>query len=76
MWRYFIAHPGDLVPLLDAAWALRRRAWWRRAPFVPVPDQLYWDFRLGTVGGSPPGELTPLGVVQAARWSRAQRTSR
>ena len=33
-------------------WAIRRRGWWRRPPFLPVPSRAYLDWRLGTVYGT------------------------
>ncbi|MEO1065267.1 MAG: hypothetical protein AAFZ07_27950, partial [Actinomycetota bacterium] len=30
---------------------LRRPGWWRRPPFLPVPDRAWRDWRLSTVYG-------------------------
>lgn len=45
------------------------RGWWRRAPFVPVPDPSYLRFRLQTAYGSE-GEPTAEDVVAYLRWCR------
>ncbi len=74
--RYVMSHPRDLAVLLGAAWRLRRREWWRRRPFLPLPDPLYWDFRLSTVSGASTYALTPSAAVEAARWARTQRSKR
>jgi hypothetical protein len=54
---------------------LSRRGWWRRPPFLPVPGEAYWNFRLVTAfGGS--GEKAVLArhdVVAYLRW--CQRTA-
>jgi hypothetical protein len=41
-----------LWPLvLGAAWRFRRRGWYRRAPFLPLPSRDYLDWRLHTAFG-------------------------
>jgi hypothetical protein len=62
--------------LLAAAWQIRRNAWWRRAPFLPVPGREYWTFRLVTATGSASGMTSVREAVEYARWSRQQRTRR
>lgn len=70
---YVLRHPGDAVVLARAGWRLRRRHWWLRAPFLPVPDPRYWEFRLATVLGDPAGTLSASEAVAAAKWALAQR---
>jgi len=67
-------HPGEVPVVVGAAWRLRREGWWRRAPFLPVPGQTYWDFRLATATGSITGRASVREVVEFARWSDQQRT--
>lgn len=74
LWRYVVAHPSSLGPLVGAAWRVRRRGWWRRAPFLPVPDERYWEFRVNTAAGR--GTLNTREVVAAARWTVAQRVGK
>jgi len=48
---------------------LARPGWWRRAPFLPLPDRDYLRFRLETqygTGGTP----DPADVVVYLRWCR------
>jgi hypothetical protein len=33
-----VVNPRLALDLLRTAWAFRRRDWWRRAPFLPLPD--------------------------------------
>lgn len=53
---------------------LARRGWWRRPPFLPVPDRDYLRFRLETMYG---GDLRGWDRVEARhlleylRWCRA-----
>ena len=71
-----VHHPWVLLVLVRAGWRLRRRGWWRRAPFLPFPDAAYWVFRLGTINGTSEVPLSAEAVVDAAKWSLNQRTGR
>jgi hypothetical protein len=48
--------------------------WWRRAPFVPRPDQAYLRFRLETQYGTD-ATPTPSDVVSYLEWCRAERAT-
>ncbi len=65
--------PPLAVDLLRVAWRFRRRAWWRRAPFVPVPSMTYVRWRMLTAYGDEDALPTPVEVVRYARWIRRQR---
>ncbi|MBA3346171.1 MAG: hypothetical protein H0T44_12905 [Gemmatimonadales bacterium] len=58
------------IDLLRTTWAFRRRAWWTRAPFLPLPDPTYLRWRMYTAYADehavPPAE----DVVRFARWRR------
>ena len=69
--RYLLRHP-----LARAGWRLRRRGWWRSAPFLPLPSVNYWAFRTTAVGGSSGSPLSPEAVVDAAKWSLRQSVGR
>ena len=51
---------------------LARDGWWRRPPFLPVPDPAYLAFRLETQYGAPDARPLPADVVAYLRWCRAQ----
>jgi hypothetical protein len=57
---------------LSALARLARRGWWHRAPFLPVPGEAYWHFRLVTaLGGSgDSAALTRADVVAYLQWCR------
>lgn len=61
--------PALGVALLRVAWRFRRRGWWRRAPFLPVPSLPYVRWRMHTAYGEydavPPAE----DVARYARWA-------
>ena len=65
-----LLNPRVAIDLLALTWAFRRREWWRRAPFLPVPDAEYLAWRLHTAYGEerdvPPVE----DVLRFARWRR------
>lgn len=45
------------------------RAWWRRRPFLPVPDRAYVGFRLETMyGGDAASARAALDVADVLRW--------
>ena len=64
-----ILDPRVGVALLRMAWRFRRRGWWRRAPFLPVPARDYLRWRLHTAYGDdvvvPPAD----DVIRLARWA-------
>jgi hypothetical protein len=57
--------------------ALRRLApqrWWRRPPFLPVPDAAYWRFRMETAyGNDAPGRPSAEDIVDYLRWCQRSR---
>ena len=62
--------PRLAVDLVRTAWAFRRRGWYSRAPFLPLPDPTYLRWRMYTAYADelavPPAE----DVVRFARWRR------
>jgi hypothetical protein len=67
-----------------SAGALRRMArqgWWHRAPFLPLPGEAYWRFRLETAyggdgGDGETGELSQGDVVAFLLWCQRSRPRR
>ena len=61
--------PATGVALLRVGWRFRRRHWWRRPPFLPLPDRTYLRWRMHTAYGEhdtvPPAE----DVIRYARWA-------
>ena len=64
-----LRHPATGMALLRVAWRFRRRGWWHRAPFLPLPDRTYLRWRMHTAYGEydtvPPAE----DVIRYARWA-------
>jgi hypothetical protein len=46
-------------------------AWWRRPPFLPVPDRAWLHFRLVTAYGGDGRPPTPADVVAYLDWCRS-----
>ena len=69
-----LRRPALLPAMLGLAWAARRRAWYRRPPFLPIPPIEYLRWRMDTAYGSedaapPPGEAS-----RYLRWARRMRS--
>lgn len=64
-----LRNPAVARDLLRVAWRFRSRHWWRRPPFLPVPDAEYVRWRMHTAYGDhdaiPPAD----DVVRYARWA-------
>lgn len=62
-----------------AARTVRRLAapgWWRRRPFLPLPDADYWRFRLVTAyGDTPPSPVPDEDLLAYLRWCKRSATS-
>ena len=76
--RAVVLRPGLWWAALGALRRLARRGWWRRPPFLPLPGDSYWHFRLVTAnGGDGVSEpLEPADVVAYLRWCRRSRPGR
>lgn len=49
---------------------LAHSGWWRRPPFLPLPDRGYLRFRLETQYGDADHAIEPADVVAYLRWCR------
>jgi hypothetical protein len=58
------------VDLLKTAWAFRRRRWWARAPWLPLPDREYLRWRMYTAYADEDAVPPADDVVRFARWRR------
>ncbi|MGK2929334.1 MAG: hypothetical protein ACSLFO_07115 [Acidimicrobiales bacterium] len=46
------------------------RGWWRRAPFLPLPDRDWLAFRLTTAYGDPKAPVAVDDLLTWLAWSR------
>jgi hypothetical protein len=62
---------------IGAVRRLARPGWWRRPPFLPVPEGAYWRFRMETAYGKEwAGRPTPRDVVDYLEWCQRARPPR
>ena len=61
---------GLALDLLRTAWAFRRRRWWARLPFLPLPDRTYLRWRMYTAYADEAAVPPVEDVVRFARWRR------
>jgi hypothetical protein len=65
-----LVRPRLAVDLLRLAWSFRRRDWFRRPPFLPVPPPEYVRWRMFTAYGDEHAVPPVEDVVRFARWRR------
>jgi len=73
-----VSHPSLWWAGIAALTRLSRRGWWRRPPFLPVPGDSYWEFRLVTAFGGDGRDagLQRADVVAFLRWCQRTRPRR
>ena len=57
------------IALLRVAWRFRRRGWYRRFPFLPLPDRTYVRWRMHTAYGDYDAIPPARDVERYARWA-------
>ena len=68
--------PGLWLEAVRAAWSMAPRGWWRRPPFLPLPDPAYVSWRTATAYGSSGAVIVPEDLVSYLRWRKRQRHRR
>lgn len=76
MLKLALRRPGVVPALLGLAWAARRRGWYRRAPFLPIPPRSYLAWRLDTAYGDPTADPPRDEAERYLRWTRQMRRLR
>ena len=61
--------PGLWRPAATQVRRLARPGWWRRAPFLPLPDPAWMRFRLETQYGDPGHAPVPEDVLTWLGWA-------
>jgi hypothetical protein len=64
-----VVRPRIAIELLRTGWRFRRRDWWRRAPFLPLPARDYVRWRLYTAYGDPDYVPTADEIIRYAHWA-------
>ena len=65
--------PGLWPTAVSQTFRLARPGWWKRPPFLPLPDPDYVRFRMQTAYGSA-GSPAPEDLVAYLNWCREFRT--
>ncbi|HSL57041.1 MAG TPA: hypothetical protein VK866_04295 [Acidimicrobiales bacterium] len=65
-----VARPRLWPVALTQVRRLARPAWWRRPPFLPVPDRAWLRHRLVVAEGDPGAKPSPDEVVAWLEWCR------
>lgn len=68
-----LTRPTLIPAALGLAWAARRRGWYRRPPFLPLPPASYLRWRLDTAYGDPEAAPPPDDTDRYLRWARRMR---
>jgi hypothetical protein len=64
-----IRSPSLASALVRVGWRFRRRGWWRRFPFLPLPATEYVRWRMHTAYGDYDAKPSPDDVERYARWA-------
>jgi len=64
-----IRSPGLAIDLIRIAWRFRSNSWYRRFPFLPVPDSTYLRWRMYTAYGDYNAVPPVTDVERYARWA-------
>ena len=65
-----LTEPSLALDLLRVAWRFRARHWYRRPPFLPLPDRTYTAWRMHTAYGDHDAVPSADDVARYARWAR------
>lgn len=66
-----LVRPGLWATAIRQVFALAAPRWWRRPPWLPLPDSGYLGFRLTTAYGDPRAVPPAADVVGYLEWCRA-----
>jgi len=71
-WRG-LRNPRTGIALLRVGWRFRARDWYRRFPFLPLPEQHYLRWRMYTAYGDEDAVPPADDIVKYARWAVRER---
>lgn len=64
-----LRNPAVGVSLVRVGWRFRRRDWYKRFPFLPLPAREYVQWRMHTAYGSDDAVPPANDVIRYARWA-------
>ena len=71
-----LRRPSVIPALLGAGWAFRRRGWYRKPPFLPLPSASFLRWRLDTAYGDPHARPPAEEAERFLRWASRMRRGR
>jgi hypothetical protein len=66
-----IRRPRLALDLVRVSWRFRSSGWYRRFPFLPLPDSTYLRWRMYTAYGDYDALPSAIDVERYARWAAA-----
>jgi hypothetical protein len=66
-----LRHPSLWTTAVRQLFRLAPSGWWKRAPFLPLPDAAYLKFRMVTAYGGSGGDPRAEDLITYLRWCRA-----
>ena len=67
-----LLHPSLWFVALRQLFRLAPTGWWRRAPYLPLPDRRYYEFRMTTAyGGAGDRHGSGEDLITYLRWCKA-----
>ena len=66
-----LRHPSLWSTAIRQVFRLAPRGWWRRFPFLPLPDPAYMKFRLVTAYGGDGSDPRPEDLLTYLHWCKA-----
>ena len=64
-----VRRPRIAADLARVGWRFRRRGWWHRFPFLPLPARDYLRWRMYTAYGDAGAVPSPDDLIRYARWA-------
>jgi hypothetical protein len=68
-----LVRPRLLLLLVATAWRFRRRGWFRKPPFLPIPPAEYMAWRQHTAYGDEARTTSPAELEAYVRWAARMR---
>ena len=65
-----LAHPALWATAVRQVGRIAPRHWWRRPPFLPLPEPEYLRFRMETQYGAEHDAIDPADLITYLRWCR------
>jgi hypothetical protein len=68
--------PWLWITALGTIWRLAQPGWWRRPPYLPLPDDRLWSFRMVTAYGRPDARPDGEDIVAYLEWCKNSKRQR